>query len=160
MESTSIHFSEILEDNSKPVFTISVAAKLVDTSISTLRMYEEKGLIIPHKTQSKHRLYSAVDLSRLMCIRRHLDEDGLNIAGIKSLLALVPCWAIKPCSIENRNSCSAYTSTTKPCWEADKKGKECKEENCRDCPVYKLADQCTDIKQLYKKLLQNGEQRI
>ncbi len=153
-DNRSTTFSQV---NSQPLYTISIAAKLTNTAISTLRMYEEKGLIIPYKTKTNRRVYSDVDIERLLCIRKHLDEDGLNIAGIRSLLALVPCWKIKPCSKKSRQSCEAYTNVNKPCWEADPKGNECEDINCRDCDVYNLANQCSDIKQLYKQLLDGDD---
>lgn len=156
MNSGGIRNPNSSSHNSQPLYTISIAAKLTNTAISTLRMYEEKGLIIPHKTKTNRRLYSDVDIERLLCIRQHLDHDGLNIAGIRSLLALVPCWQIKPCSQTSRNTCEAYTSINKPCWEANPKGKECENINCRNCDVYNLANQCTDIKQLYKIVMDSS----
>jgi len=38
-----------------------------------------------------------------------MKKDGLNIAGIRTLLALVPCWAIRPCSDEEREKCLEKT---------------------------------------------------
>jgi predicted site-specific integrase-resolvase len=40
----------------EPVFSISTAAKLLDVSVHTLRMYEREGLIIPFKKDSSQRL--------------------------------------------------------------------------------------------------------
>lgn len=144
-------------NNSTPLYTISIAARLTNSSISTLRMYEDKGLILPHKTETNRRIYSKVDIERIHCIRKHLDEDGLNIAGIRNLLALVPCWLIKPCSIESRKKCEAFTSSDKPCWESDPKGVDCQEVDCRECNVYQLSNQCTNIKELYKNIIQNRD---
>ena len=63
---------------------------------------EEKALLIPFYTKSGRRLFSQTDIVRLKCIRNHLDEQGLNIAGIKALMAMVPCWLLKPCSESDR----------------------------------------------------------
>ncbi|MBT3216875.1 MAG: MerR family transcriptional regulator [Candidatus Marinimicrobia bacterium] len=156
MNTSESQNSNIPNNDSRPLYTISIAAKLTNTAISTLRMYEDRGLILPHKTKTKRRLYSDVDINRILCIRKHLDEEGLNIAGIKSLLALVPCWIIKPCSKSSRNSCEAYTVSTKPCWKANPKGMDCVDVDCRECKVYQLANKCTDIKHLYKNILDEG----
>ena len=43
-------------------------------------------------------LFSQVDIVRLKYIHKLLEKDGLNIAGIRTLLALIPCWAIRHCS--------------------------------------------------------------
>ena len=137
-------------DNS-PVYTIGIAAQLTKTSVHALRTYEKKGIIIPHITESNRRLYSAADIERIKCIRKHLDEDGLNIAGIKTLLATIPCWLIKPCSEESRKICDAYTNTLAPCWEAENKAPECVDADCRECPVYRMGDSCGDVKSLNKQ---------
>jgi MerR family transcriptional regulator/heat shock protein HspR len=139
-----------------PVYTIGIAAKLTKTSVHALRLYEERGLILPHKTKTHRRVYSQADIERLQCIRRHLDEEGLNIAGIKALLALVPCWLIKPCSPADREQCDAYTSTADPCWAVDQKGKVCQDVDCRACTVYLLGNRCHSIKQIWKEALKQA----
>lgn len=140
-------------EGSLPLYTIGVASRLTNCSVHTIRLYEDRGLILPHRTNTNRRLYSQADIFRLNCIRKHLDEEGLNIAGIKALLAIVPCWKIRPCTEKDYISCDAYSSTTEPCWLATKKGAECIEQNCRSCSVYKMADQCPDVKTLYKNML-------
>ena len=140
-------------DNKAAVYTIGIAAKLTGTTVSTIRMYEEKGLIIPHKTESGHRQFSETDIIRLRCIRQNLDRQGLNIAGIKALMALVPCWLLKPCTPNDQANCDAYTSNTEPCWAATTKGPECVDKDCRDCPVYHIPGRCHDMKSLYKTLM-------
>jgi len=140
-------------DRSIPLYTISIAAKLTNTTVYTLRMYDDKGLIIPHRTRTGRRLYSDTDITRLHCIREHIDRQGLNIAGIKSLMAMIPCWLLKPCIPEEWMQCAAYESTTDPCWQAANKSSACRNEDCRYCPVYHIPERCTDVKSLYKDLL-------
>lgn len=45
---------------------------------------------------------------------------ALNIAGIKAMYSLIPCWSIHPCSAETREKCEAYYSDTVPCCEQSK----------------------------------------
>ncbi len=149
-------------DKSTPVYPLRIAAQLTDTSVYTLRQYVDHGLILPFKTASNRRLYSDADIQRIRCIRRYLDEYGLNIAGIKAMFAQVPCWIIRPCSMEDRNNCDAYTVTHDPCWKATRKGSACINEDCRVCDVYQLPSKCVDIKSIFKlleksqKSLENG----
>ncbi|UCH10581.1 MAG: MerR family transcriptional regulator [Fidelibacterota bacterium] len=144
-------------DRTTPLYTIGIAAQLTGTTVSTIRMYEEKGLVIPHKAPSGHRQFSDSDIVRLRCIREHLDKRGLNIAGIKTLMSLVPCWVLKPCSEEDQQSCDAYTTSMEPCWMVSRKGPECETADCRTCSVYHIPDRCHDLKALYKGLIMTGE---
>ena len=141
--------------SSEPIFTLSVAAKLSNTSIYSLRQYVDKGLVRPFRKDSNRHLYSEVDVLRIKCIRRYLNEYGLNIAGIKAIFALVPCWVIKPCSKEDQRECDAFTSLSKPCWELSNKGAKCRNEDCQNCEVYQLPEKCDDVKSMLKKVIEN-----
>ena len=141
-----------IENPTTPLYPLRIAAELTNTSIYALRQYVDLGLILPYRTPSNRRLYSKVDIQRILCIRKYLDEYGLNIAGIKALLAAVPCWIIKPCPIEDREKCDAYTSFTQPCWNVSVKGPTCQNIDCRVCDVYRLQEKCSDLKSIFKKV--------
>lgn len=140
-----------IDNPTAPLYPLRVAAELTGTSVYALRQYVDLGLIIPFKTTTNRRLYSKVDIQRILCIRKYLDEQGLNIAGIKALLASVPCWLVKPCPIEDREKCDAYTSVSEPCWQVTVKGPTCQEVDCRECDVYRLQEECNDLKSIFKK---------
>jgi MerR family transcriptional regulator, heat shock protein HspR len=72
----------------RPRYMISVAAELVGMHPQTLRMYEQKGLVQPQRTEGNTRLYSETDLERLRLIQRLTTELGLNLAGVESVLGL------------------------------------------------------------------------
>ena len=72
----------------RPRYMISVAAELVGMHPQTLRIYEAKGLVRPGRTPGGTRLYSEHDLERLREIQRLTTELGLNLAGVRSVLAL------------------------------------------------------------------------
>jgi len=76
-----------MTDSKIPLYAISVAADLADTSVQNLRSYERHGLLEPGRTDGGTRRYSDHDVARLMHIRSLLD-DGLNIAGVQRVLAL------------------------------------------------------------------------
>ena len=137
--------------STEPVYTLGISSKLSKISVHSIRKYIDYSLIIPHTTTTKRHLFSQVDIMRLKSIKKQLSQMGLNIAGIKALYSLIPCWSIRPCSVESREKCEAYYSSTVPCWEASEKGKECKNEDCRYCNVYRYPEIFTDIKSLLKK---------
>lgn len=136
-----------------PIFTISSAAKILDISVHTLRMYEREGLIIPFRKESNQRLYSQKDIERVQCIKKTINEDKINIEGMRRILALLPCWTIINCSENDRKNCEYYSSHTQPCWMINHKDNVCKDGNCRDCEVYQSFGSCSSIKTKLKELL-------
>ena len=72
----------------RPRYMISVAAELVGMHPQTLRIYESKGLVRPGRTPGGTRLYSEHDLKRLREIQRLTSELGLNLAGVRRVIAL------------------------------------------------------------------------
>lgn len=140
-------------ESTTPVYTLSVTADLSGIPAHSIRQYIDKGLMIPFKKESSRNLFSQVDIQRLKYIHKLLEKDGLNISGIRSLLALIPCWAIRQCSIEERVKCQAYISETYPCWEASEKGTLCRNSNCRECEVYRSVENYPDLKSFLKTII-------
>jgi MerR family transcriptional regulator/heat shock protein HspR len=139
--------------STNPVYTLSIASGLSGIPVHSIRQYIDKGLIIPFKKESNRNLFSQVDILRLKYIQKLITEDGLNIAGIRTLLAVIPCWAIRNCSAAEREKCEAFNSDSYPCWEASEKGTICKNTNCRECEVYRVAENFPDIKSFLKTIL-------
>ncbi|MDR3709680.1 MAG: MerR family transcriptional regulator [Capsulimonadaceae bacterium] len=89
----------IVADKDEPIYTISIAARLVrpvdltsgtlkPLHAQTLRMYEREGLVKP-KRVGRNRLYSDRDIDRLRQIQ-HLTQDlGVNLAGVEIILDLL-----------------------------------------------------------------------
>jgi MerR family transcriptional regulator/heat shock protein HspR len=75
-------------DQRRGVFMISVAAELAEMHPQTLRMYEARGLITPKRSAKNTRLYSFEDVERLRRIQRMTAEEGLNLAGVETVLEL------------------------------------------------------------------------
>jgi MerR family transcriptional regulator, heat shock protein HspR len=75
-------------DRRRGVFMISVAAELAEMHPQTLRMYEARGLITPQRSPKNTRLYSQEDVDRLRRIQRMTAEEGLNLAGVETVLEL------------------------------------------------------------------------
>ncbi|HET9120636.1 MAG TPA: MerR family transcriptional regulator [Solirubrobacterales bacterium] len=75
-------------DQERGVFMISVAADLAEMHPQTLRMYEARGLITRKRSPKNTRLYSQSDVERLRRIQQMTSEEGLNLAGVETVLDL------------------------------------------------------------------------
>lgn len=75
-------------DRARGVFMISVAAELAEMHPQTLRMYEARGLIQPKRSPKNTRLYSHEDVERLRRIQEMTAQQGLNLAGVETVLEL------------------------------------------------------------------------
>lgn len=146
-----------------PVISIGVLAQRVGLSVSAVRKYENEGLIIAHRTDSGHRLFSLEDIKRVRNIQYMIQELGLNIEGIRRMQALLPCWDLHPCDAETQKGCSAFNDNTRPCWTII--GLHCAPQGneCRRCVVYRFGSLCTqDIKRLLhdQNRPQNGDEAM
>jgi DNA-binding transcriptional MerR regulator len=77
--------SQITAD--RPIFTLSVAADLLGLHPRTLRIYEEKKLVVPARTEGNRRRYSQNDIQRFQFIRR-LTGGGVNLEGVRIILSM------------------------------------------------------------------------
>jgi len=136
-----------------PVYTLGIASKLSEIPSHSIRQYIDKGLLIPYKLDSKRHLFSPIDINRLKHIHVLIHEKGLNFAGIRALMAMVPCWAIRNCSKSDRKSCSAPLEDAFPCWESSNKGTACRNVNCRECNVYKRISEEVNMKSVISDLI-------
>ena len=92
-----------VKDRDEPIYTISIAAKLVRPMVrtanggnesakpihaQTLRMYDRLGLVKPRKV-GKNRFYSDRDIERLQQIQ-HLTQDiKVNLSGVAYIISLM-----------------------------------------------------------------------
>ena len=81
-ETTPVH------DEERAVYIISVAAELAGVHPQTLRIYERKGLLAPHRTSGNTRRYSERDIQTLRHIQDLTQEAGVNLAGVKVIIEL------------------------------------------------------------------------
>ena len=90
-----------LKDRDQPIYTISVAARLVRPAngrsaedghkpihAQTLRMYDRLGLVKPQKV-GKNRFYSDRDIEKLQRIQHFTQDIGINLAGVAYIFALI-----------------------------------------------------------------------
>src|SRR5229473_105313 len=79
----------VAEKNEGAWYIISVAAEKAEVHEQTLRHYERLGLISPaRKGNSPHspRLYSDRDIERVIQIRNLMQDLGVNLAGVETIL--------------------------------------------------------------------------
>ena len=91
----------------EPVYPISIAAKFLKVCSATLRIWEKKGLIKP-KRIGKNRFYSKCDVDRLEHIKQLIQDQHVNIEGVKRILSTTECWEVKKCKPKERKKCSVY----------------------------------------------------
>lgn len=70
----------------EPVYVISIASKLSDLPVWTLRVLDKAGVVCPKRIGKKSRYYSLNDVKRLEYVHYLMDEKGVNISGIKIIL--------------------------------------------------------------------------
>jgi MerR family transcriptional regulator/heat shock protein HspR len=70
------------------MFVISVAAELAGMHPQTLRQYDRLGLVSPTRAPGRGRRYSLRDVATLREVQRLSQDEGVNLAGIKRILAL------------------------------------------------------------------------
>jgi DNA-binding transcriptional MerR regulator len=70
-----------------PYFRISQVSKLLGVSPSSLRTWEQLGLIRPARSQGRYRLYNSEDLEAAKRVLHWRKTKGLNLAGVAHLLS-------------------------------------------------------------------------
>jgi len=68
-------------------YTMAITVRLVGVAAHRLRRYEEGGLIVPARTEGNQRLFSEADILLIKQIAL-LEEEGINMEGIKAILAM------------------------------------------------------------------------
>ena len=152
----NVVMNNIMKNPDTPIYSIGTAARMLGISVQTLRMYENEGLIIIYKTPGNQRLYSDSDIERIECIRRAINEEKISIEGIKRLHSMIPCWNIVHCTDEERKALFSFRAHTGGCWTHKEEHSLCSNRECRLCEVYKISNNCEQIKnQIYKIGLPN-----
>jgi MerR family transcriptional regulator/heat shock protein HspR len=117
-------------DENRPLYIISSAADLLGVHPRTLHLYEEKGLIAPAR-KGNRRFYSDNDLEWIRNIRHLIHKEGLNLEGLRRLLALISMLQFQGASKALQNQCRSYVNRLSPCWEEGSN-----EFDCHDCSIY------------------------
>ncbi|WP_035273529.1 MerR family transcriptional regulator [Desulfogranum japonicum] len=110
-------------DEKKAIFTIGVAAQMLNVHPRTLRIYEEEGLVAPMR-KGKWRYYTMNDIKWIECLREMIHEHGVSIAAVKKLLMYTPCWNITDCPYDKRKECTAFMANALVPKKIDKQKKQ------------------------------------
>ena len=137
-----------------PVYSIGTVARMLGISVQSLRMYEAEGLLLVHKSAGGQRIYSPADVERLECIRKAITEEKISIQGIRRMQSLVPCWQIVQCPPDQRAACPAFKEHEAGCWIYRHEDNACAVRDCRECSVYRMATNCSDIKRAIQEAIQ------
>src|SRR3979490_102670 len=85
---TSRGLQQSFSDLDKPLYTISVAAEILETHPRPLMLYEDAALLEPHRTITNRRRYSQRDISKVQVIQHLTREKGVTLAGGPHILSL------------------------------------------------------------------------
>lgn len=75
-------------DVDAPLFTVTVAARLAEMHPQTLRGYDRLGLVVPSRSKGRGRRYTLRDVAKLRHIQQLSQDEGINLEGIRRILAL------------------------------------------------------------------------
>jgi MerR family transcriptional regulator/heat shock protein HspR len=75
--------------DSKPLFTLSVAAEIMGVHPRTLMIYEAEGLVVPARTKTNRRRFSQKDVKKLQFIRYLTNKKGINLAGVAHVFKII-----------------------------------------------------------------------
>jgi MerR family transcriptional regulator/heat shock protein HspR len=117
-------------DDNLPLYIISSAAELLGVHPRTLHLYEEKGLIAPVR-KGNRRFYSANDVQWIRTIRYLIHERGLNLEGLRRLLALTAVLEHQAAPQELGAECQSFVGRMSPCWQRGSA-----HFDCHNCSIY------------------------
>ncbi|MFA5089732.1 MAG: MerR family transcriptional regulator [Candidatus Omnitrophota bacterium] len=74
----------------EPVYIISVASKLADLPVWTLRQLDKYGIVCPKRVGKKSRLYSLKDIKKLEYVHYLMEEKHVNMHGVRLIIQQEP----------------------------------------------------------------------
>lgn len=72
-----------------PLYSIGVVEEILQIPQRILRLYEEKGVIKPTRSETNRRLYSQKDLEKIEYIHYLTHIKKVNLAGVKEIFDLL-----------------------------------------------------------------------
>lgn len=105
-------------DAEKGLYSIGTVAELMGEHPETLRVWERNDLIKPNRDRYQ-RKYSNNDLLRLKFIKYLMEEKGLNVAGVRQMISMYPCWYNRNCQGGAHKNSSIPVNEAKPCWKVE-----------------------------------------
>ena len=81
--------------NNKPLYTISTIAELLEVHQRTLRIYDEKGLLCPTRTEKNRRMYGNNDLEKGKLILYLTRNLAMNLSVVETILRILDKLKVK-----------------------------------------------------------------
>ena len=137
-------------DQHLPMIRIREAAEAARLSPSTLRLYEDLGLLLPFREEGGQRLYSLSDIYWLKALQEHFKETRTGPQCTARLLGSIPFNAF--CGADENCGCSCLyrgfdpLTAPGPCWTQYGVDGERRRE-CRNCPAYQRKHLVLDFDQ-------------
>ncbi len=125
-----------IEDRHLPIIRIREAAQAAGLSPSTLRQYEELGLILPYREESGQRLYSLDDVEWLQQLQAYFRRTHSGPNCLAQLLGLIPFEEICRTTGTTCTCRPAKKAGEATCWQGWGTTGE-RRRVCRDCPAYR-----------------------
>ena len=127
---------------------IGAVAHHFGVSVDLLRLYEREGLLLPIKSPRGTRYFTEHDYRWIAMLLRLVREAGMHLAGIRHLLAALPCSRIRNCGFESKKGCPVISDESRPCWSNRATCPVVCAQDCYFCPVYRSAPACENFKAL------------
>ncbi|MBI5551741.1 MAG: MerR family transcriptional regulator [Desulfobacterales bacterium] len=123
------------EQANKGVYRIDEVARRVGLSHKRIHEYEKSGLIAPaREPRTNNRLFSDLDVERILRIKALIHEHGLTLACLRVFLSSAPCWIVFGCT--RKQTCPAYGDPHSACYEVLRLREPQSLVKCEKCPVY------------------------
>jgi DNA-binding transcriptional MerR regulator len=121
--------------DSPKIYLINDVSQQVGLSAKRIREYEYAGLIKPRReAHTNNRLYDEADIRHIGRIKQLIHVHGFTIAGLRYLLATVPCWIVFQCA--QKASCPAYQSPHIRCYLVKPADDESDSNGCHQCAIF------------------------
>jgi DNA-binding transcriptional MerR regulator len=75
------------DENEIAKYTMGVTVRLTRIEAYRIRRFEQADILTPARTEARQRLYSDSEIELIREIAR-LEDQGINLAGIKAILAM------------------------------------------------------------------------
>ena len=121
-----------MSNNQGTPFRIGKAAVACGLSTSSLRQYEELGLLLPQRDASGQRLYTDDDVTWVQALQEYFRETHTGPHSAALLLSFLPADELR--AHAGLSAC-ARAQDDSICWQSAGQDASLREE-CRACPAY------------------------
>lgn len=85
-------FLEILDD--EPVYTSGVVTRLLGIPVWVLKQLDRESVVKPPRKKGRYRFYSRNELKKLEHVWYYMNEQGVNVQGVRVILEMEAKFAV------------------------------------------------------------------